>query len=294
MSVALRARRGGGESSMTDGAALRDEVERFVREHPRNRHPGDGGPIFGAPLVGVADAGDALFEDFKEIIGPFHRTPREILAGAASVVCWVLPIVRTTRESNRREEDLPSPAWARTRSFGEEFNEALRRHVAAWLTAQGHPAVAPMLAPDWQRLDDTPVGIASTWSERHAAYAAGLGTFSLNDGLITERGIAHRLGSVVTALALAPTSAGRPGVRDHCLFFTEDGACTVCIERCPARAITAQGHDKALCNAYLEGTIKPAVAKAWGTPIPGCGLCQTKVPCEQRIPPPRGERGRRR
>jgi len=39
------------------------------------------------------------------------------------------------------------------------------------------------------------VGPASSWSERHAAYAAGLGTFSLNDALITPKGIAHRLGS---------------------------------------------------------------------------------------------------
>lgn len=271
-------------------AALRHEIDRFVREHPGNRLPDDGGPYFDAPLVGAARADDPLFEAFKEIIGPFHRTPGEILSGAESVVCWVLPIARPTRESNRKNKELPALAWARTRSFGEEFNAALRGHVAAWLTAQGYPSVAPMLAPDWRRIDDTPVGIASTWSERHAAYVAGLGTFSLNDGLITERGIAHRLGSVVTALKLPPTSADRPGVRDHCPYFADDGACTACIERCPARAITAQGHDKALCNAYLEGTIKPAVARAWGTPIPGCGLCQTKVPCEQRIPRARGRR----
>ena len=136
------------------------------------------------------------------------------------------------------------------------------------------------------RINDTPVGIASTWSERHAAYAAGLGTFSLNDGLITQRGIAHRVGSVVTKLRLAPTSDDRPGVLDHCLFYV-DGSCTACIQRCPAGAITSAGHDKAICSAYLDGTIAPAVAKAWGTPIPGCGLCQTKVPCEHRAPPRR-------
>jgi epoxyqueuosine reductase QueG len=276
------------DENLTEGrpemnVALHREVRRFVLECPENRVPGPGDPYFDAPLVGVAAAADPLFDRYKTVIGPFHRTPRELLVGAASVVCWVLPISRPVRESNRHERALPSIAWAQTRSFGEEFNSALRRHVVAWLEERGHEAVAPALAADWYRVDDPRVGFASTWSERHAAYAAGLGTFSLNDGLITERGIAHRLGSVITTLALEPTCEDRPGVRDNCLFY-DDGICTTCVDRCPAGAISASGHDKALCNAYLEGTIRPAVAEAWGTPIPGCGLCQTRVPCEHRIP----------
>lgn len=268
--------------------ALRGEIARFVREDPGNRRA-EGGPYFDAAVVGVAAADDPLFGAYKDVIGPFHRTPRELLPGAASVISWVLPIARPVRESNRRERELPSDAWARTRSLGERFNSALRRHVVAWLAGRGHAAVAPVLSPEWRQLDDTPVGFASTWSERHAAYAAGLGSFSLNDALITVHGIAHRLGSVVTSLPLRPTSGGRPGLRDHCRFY-DDAACTVCIDRCPVGAITPAGHDKARCNAYLEGVIKPAVAERAGAPIPGCGLCQTRVPCESRIPPARAAR----
>jgi hypothetical protein len=44
---------------------------------------------------------------------------------------------------------IPSEEWARIRVYGEAFNAALRRHVAERLTAAGHPAVAPMLVPNW-------------------------------------------------------------------------------------------------------------------------------------------------
>ena len=39
-------------------------------------------------------------------------------------------------------------------------------------------------------------GMASCWSERHAAFVSGLGTFGLCDGLITPVGKAMRCGSV--------------------------------------------------------------------------------------------------
>lgn len=271
--------------------ALGAEIARFTRESQGDPAEGRGAPWFAAPLVGVAAADDPLFERYRDpaVIGPFHRTPRELLPGAASVVVWVLPIAAPVRRSNRADDERPSLAWARTRSFGEGFNAALRRHVVAWLAERGHAAVAPLLAPEWRQLDATPVGIASTWSERHAAYAAGLGSFSLSDGFITAAGIAHRLGSVVTTAALAPTSAERPGVTEHCLFF--DGRCSACIGRCPAGAISAKGHDKDRCSAYLEA-LKVTLVPAWGTPQPGCGLCQVQVPCEGRIPPKRNVRAK--
>jgi len=266
--------------------ALRAEIARFVRESPANRHPDRDAPYFDAPLVGVAAADDPLFERYREpeVVGPFHRTPREIVPGAASVVVWVLPIAAPTRRSNRETKERPSLDWARTRSFGEAFNIALRKHVVGWLGERGHAAVAPLLAPDWREVSQSAVGRASTWSERHAAYAAGLGSFSLSDGFITAAGIAHRLGSVVTTAALPPTSAGRPQPMDHCGYF--DGRCSACIGRCPAGAITARGHDKDRCSAYLDA-LKATLAPQWETPQPGCGLCQVQVPCEGRIPPKR-------
>jgi epoxyqueuosine reductase QueG len=262
---------------------IRSEIARFVRESPLNRFPDSATPYFDAPLVGFAAAHDPLFRQYQQIIGPFHRTPAELLTGAATVIVWSLPISRGTRESNRAESVRPSLAWARTRSFGDEFIKVLRRHLVVWLEQQGCRAMAPQLDPNWQGVDDPRVGPASTWSERHAAYVAGLGTFSLNDALITSQGIAHRLGSVVTDLVVASTTTVRPGYRDNCLYY-RDGSCLACVKRCPVGAITPAGHDKRRCQNYLYTTLTQELAEQYGTPIPGCGLCQTKVPCEGGIP----------
>jgi epoxyqueuosine reductase QueG len=269
---------------------LRQEIEAFVVRNPANRLPGSDVPLFDTPLVGIAAWDDPLFLKYKEVIGPFHLTPAELFAdafgdapAAGSVIVWVLPISEPVRASNRPETEMPSRQWSQVRTYGEDLNRSLRSHLVDWLTAQGHRALAPQLSPIWREFSDTPVGIASSWSERHAAYAAGLGTFSLNDGLITEHGMALRIGSVVTDLVLTPTLRTDPHYRWNCLFH-RNGSCGACIARCPVGALSKDGHDKVICRRHVYSTIPAALAAEYGVIATGCGLCQTRVPCEGRIP----------
>jgi epoxyqueuosine reductase len=267
-----------------------DEIERFVLEGEGNCFPGSNERFFDAPLTGFAAADDPLFLQYKSVIGDFHLTPAE-LAGLTegeqwtpqTVICWSLPLPEATRKSNRSETTYPSLAWARTRFFGEAFNASLRRHVVSYLQGLGYHAFAPQLHPAWREYPETAVGIASSWSERHAAYAAGLGTFSLNDALITPRGIAHRLGSVITDLQIPPSERPYTHHKENCLFH-RNGTCGACIARCPVAALSTEGHDKTVCGGYVYGTVTKAVGEAFGVAAAGCGLCQTKVPCESRIP----------
>jgi len=265
---------------------LRCEIISFIADHPGNHLPDSDSHYFDEPLVGFASAEDRLFRDYQQTIGPFHLLPNELLSGAASVVSWILPISSAVRESNRRQANLPSREWALTRTHGETINADLRRYLAAWLEESGHKAVAPQYSPLWQEFRETPVGISSSWSERHAAYAAGLGTFSLSDGFITSRGIAHRCGSVITTLTLTPTPRKFSNHHSNCLHY-HDGSCGACITRCPVGAITRNGHDKARCRELVYGTAPEKLSKQYGVVHTGCGLCQTKVPCEAAIPPAR-------
>ncbi|RQW86046.1 MAG: epoxyqueuosine reductase [Geobacter sp.] len=265
-------------------------IIRFVAECTANQFPDSESPYFDEPLVGFADASDPLFSSYKEIIGPHHLTPWELMETAfpgkefvaGTVVCWILPISESTRWSNRNENLWPSREWALTRTHGEAFNNALRRHLTNVLLAKGHQTLAPLLSKGWHTVK-TAEGLSSTWSERHAAFAAGLGTFSLNRGFISERGIAHRCGSVITDLIITPSPRRYQQYDENCLFC-RNGSCGTCISRCPVGAITRFGHDKERCRAYGYETVVREVGERYGVATPGCGLCQTGVPCETGIP----------
>jgi len=150
------------------------------------------------------------------------------------------------------------------------------------LTDSGIKAMAPMLSPLWRRADSEKYGFSSTWSERHAAYVAGLGTFGLSDGLITSKGKAHRVGSAIANVVIAPRTRPYRGHHAYCLFFAK-GTCGACVQKYPAGAITEKGHDKKKCSAYLDET-RAYVAAHYGFKGQGCGLCQVGVPCESSIP----------
>lgn len=140
-----------------------------------------------------------------------------------------------------------------------------------------------MLSPLFKYVSDHPDGRTSNWSERHAIYAAGMGTFSLSDGFITARGKAMRCGSVVVNLRLPPTPRQYRSHTENCPFYI-DKSCGVCIDRCPAGAITKKGHDKKQCYNYISEHIGH-LNQLHQVEIYGCGLCQTAVPCESKIPP---------
>ncbi len=143
--------------------------------------------------------------------------------------------------------------------------------------------MAPQNSPAWSRQASPRYGFASTWSERHSAYAAGLGTFGLCDGMITAAGKAMRVGSVVARLQIPPSERPYQDHRAYCLFFN-GGLCTKCIERCPVGAISEAGKDKKKCLSHLRPGSADYVKANYGFDGYGCGLCQTKVPCESGIP----------
>lgn len=258
-------------------------------------------PAWDKPLVGFSRGDDPLYRFFKQDIGEFYWLPEEafnntfkehpVSGDRLTVISWILPQTRKTKADHRKQTVHPCERWSRARLYGEEFNIFLRRQLAASLNEAGFPALAPMLHPAFKRENSVKYGYASSWSERHAAFVAGLGTFGLSDGLITPLGKAIRCGSVIAEIDLAPDPRPYRNHNEYCLFYY-DGSCRKCAERCPAGAISEQGHDKVRCDEYIREITTPYSTKQYGIKVDNCGLCQVKVPCESGIPPRvKGETG---
>lgn len=237
--------------------------------------------MFEVPIIGIGSADDVLFEDYKqpEAVGPWHRSPKEWLPEAKTVISLFFPISEQAKASNRTEPEKPSLEWLYCRIEGNEY---LRTFIARFrdaLNEAGYPSCAPALDEHFQafmnqknELSELPV-YGSMWSERHVAYLCGLGTFGLSKGIITQKGMAGRFCSLVTELELEPDKRPYQGLYDYCI------QCGKCIERCPVQAISAEnGKEHLPCHQWLMH-IKKVYA-----PRLGCGKCQTAVPCESRIP----------
>ena len=249
--------------------------------------------IFDTPLVGFSSGSDPLYDQYKAHIGSFYLTPLELFsksfpdikinAEELTVISWIIPSTAATRKEQGAQERYPSERWARTRDLGEQFNNAIRTHVVEQLRSAAIEAVAPLLAPHWARYNEGPYSPCSNWSERHAAYATGLGTFGLCDGLITPVGKAVRIGSVIAAVQIPPSARPYEDHHAYCLHFTEN-ICRKCIPRCPVKALSEKGHDKKRCMQYVEHTMNKHIKKVYGLETYACGLCQCNVPCMDKIP----------
>ncbi len=166
--------------------------------------------------------------------------------------------------------------------------ENLKNYVSTLLEILGQNAVAPASAGFFEAKEMEGGWRAANWSERHIAYACGMGTFGLNGLMITPKGCAVYLGSVVCDAEIKPTPNIYSSHVANCLFY-QDGSCRQCLERCIASAISEQGRNNIICAKNLrqeqadklkdQGLDKDLIGMA-----PACGRCSTGVPCEHGIP----------
>ena len=240
--------------------------------------------LFDAPIMGVAAAGDPLFEDLRNetVIGAHFKPPPFWLEDARSVICFFLPLTRRIIEANRKDRQWPAPEWLHGRMEGQSFLNILSAWLAKGFEEAGHKALVPFQDPRYLASDlDTPISdgggkprmFTSNWSERHAAFIAGLGTLSLSRGLITKKGTAGRLFSLITSLELEPDLRPYSRHDEYCR------RCGACIRQCPTSAISLEhGKDQVKCALFLAKTLEFLKTRY------GCGKCQVDVPCERRLP----------
>ena len=240
---------------------------------------------WGTPLVGFADARHPRLGELRKVANENHVMPWEVLPDATVVVCYFVPFTRETVLSNR-EGRLSSPEWARAYEDTNALFARLNAHLIERLEARGYHAAVSPEATAFDR-----EALRSRWSQRHMAWLAGLGSFGLNNMLITDRGCCGRISTVVTNLDVTP---GRPLEVENCLY-KRGGQCGVCVKRCPSGALTKAGYDRQKCfglcseNAAIyrdfgNSYAADAAGEILDTGSEVCGKCLAGVPCAFQKP----------
>ncbi|SDL79789.1 epoxyqueuosine reductase [Halarsenatibacter silvermanii] len=160
------------------------------------------------PVVEFAAADDELFARLSEAVSPSHARPEDFLEEAGTVIAYFLPFADWIMESNIAGREC-SREWAAAYLETNQLIADLNEHLKKELEKRGQRAAA---VPATHNFDKKK--LISDWSHRHVAYIAGLGTFGLNNMLITERGCGGRVGTLVVDLEMSPSP--RPEV-EYCL-----------------------------------------------------------------------------
>jgi len=260
--------------------------EQFVKDSPNNYINKEsaidpiyvGMQMFEAPIFAFGAADDEIYDEFKspDIIDSEFMGPLEWLPEAKTVISLFLPYTDRIKSSNSENFEWPSNEWLHGRYEGQIFLQELVSFLEKILKDSGYKVIVPSVdkAFTYKTINnDGKTKFITNWSERHIAYACGLGTFGLSKGLITEKGVCGRFGSLVTDLDLPKDSRKYSDPYEYCTM------CNACVPHCPAGAISPDdGKNSMLCSEFLK------VVNKKHDPRYGCGKCQVAVPCESRIP----------
>lgn len=251
--------------------------------------------LYEQPLIGFGSALDKLFETYKEpeIVGPWMLSPEQWLPEAKSVISVFMPFTERVKKSNARMTCVASQEWAYARIEGQAFLNSCMLKLAEWFRENGVKSAVPavdkrfhriiggrVIGADAEKINEeyseyiNESTFSSTWSERHAAFVCGLGTFGMSRGLITAKGMAGRFGSVIVSAEIEADSRPYTDIYEYCI------RCGACARNCPANAFSIPGEpkDHRICAPHVSYTGKVLA------PRYGCGLCQVKVPCQDKIP----------
>jgi epoxyqueuosine reductase len=167
------------------------------------------------------------------------------------------------------EDANPDRAHIARYAWGDDYHLVIGARLEALLAWMRERSDEPFEARAY--VDTGPV------QERVYAQHAGLGWIGKNTCVINPgAGSWIFLSEIICSL---PLDVDEPA-------FDQCGACTLCIDACPTRAIVAPGVlDSTRCISYLtieqRGPIPDEFAAAVGSHVYGCDICQEVCPWNQ-------------
>ena len=235
--------------------------------------------VWEQPLTAFLTAEHPLLPELKKMVSHDHFLPSDLLPDAKSVIIFFIPFKSKIIESNLKGK-AASVEWAKAYIFTNELISVINDEIEKALNQYGFQAKKVMATHNFDEKT-----LMSRWSHRHLAWIAGMGTFGINNMLITSNGCCGRFGSLVTNAGLSElgisTENSTVPPAEKCLNKI-NGSCGICRKKCP-------------CGAYKEGGVfdrhecyKVCLENAEHYKTFGladvCGKCLVGLPCSGREP----------
>lgn len=246
---------------------MRNKVESIIKQFVEHYHEiKDVKTKWKEPLIAYADAEDKMFYELKKIVSPSHALPKDFLKEAKTVITYFIPFDYTVIKSNIEGKEC-SKLWAIAYIETNQLISDLNTFINKDLKKMGFNST---IIPATHNFDKKK--LISDWSHRHAAFIAGLGSFGLNNMLITDKGCCGRVGSLVTDLKIEPSQKKN---KEYCLF-KHNNTCKKCVDRCTNDALKVNCYDRHKC--YEMCLRNDEIYSDIGL-SDVCGKCLVGVPC---------------
>lgn len=246
------------------------------------------------PLVTVLSAKNPLLPTLKQIVSNDHLLPEEILPGAKSIIVFFVPfedrIIKSNTIGIAASRDW-AYAYVVTNKLLAFISDEIEKLLNQYNRIETKIPASPKSGNGFRvgKIQAThnfdKKTLLSRWSHRHIAWIAGLGTFGINNMLITSKGCCGRLTSLVTDaecdIFTESSDASNKPITEKCLN-KKFNLCGRCHKKCPIGSYDVLGefnrnrcYEICLDNAELYKDIGITDV---------CGKCLVGLPCSSEDP----------
>ena len=225
------------------------------------------------PIISIIPAKNEKLKILKRAVSPEHFMPHDILSDAKSIISFFIPFEENIIESNIKGTKA-SREWMMSYIKTNDLIKTINDRIELLMEENGYKTGKIPATHNFNKEK-----LTCNWSHRHIAYIAGIGTFGINNMLITKNGCCGRFGSIIINYELKEYS-GVNEIKEKCLNKLY-GSCGVCHKKCVAKAYENNKFDGFKCykqcleNAkYYEKTVYADV----------CGKCLVGLPCSTKEP----------
>jgi epoxyqueuosine reductase QueG len=225
------------------------------------------------PIIEIISSNNEKINTVKESVSVEHFMPYDILPDAKSIICFFIPFQETIVKSNI-EGTNASKEWVMAYMRTNDLIKTINDKIEKLMDNNGYKTGK---IPATHNFDVKT--LISNWSHRHIAYIAGIGTFGINNMLITKNGCCGRFGSIIINYEFNEYKKINE-IKEKCLNKL-NGTCGICQKKCVANAYENNTFNRHKCYEQCLKNVEFHKKTGYADI---CGKCLVGLPCSIKEP----------